>query len=101
THRAVLARRRKGKVLAEQYGVDRRVAEPLQGNDAAIDAGTEGPGCNAGDSGQLDLAAFLDVMLCLPADGEVLHRTGLRISVERAGEITHARDWRHGVAVTH
>src|SRR5262249_55220288 len=86
--RAGLARRRKCKALPDQHAIDVGVAEPLQRNHAAMQAGPHrGLGTEARGLRQLKLAALLDVLQVAAADREALRRTLLAVAVEDAGEI--------------
>src|SRR6266851_8845280 len=86
------AGRHEGEVLAQQDGVDRGVANPLDTNGADMHAGFQRAGAaERRNPGEIDLEPLLEILEGAAADGKILRRAGLTKTVEEAGDIAHAR----------
>src|SRR6266700_5138324 len=101
TSAAALTRRREGEVLPDQDRVDGAVADPLQRDHTAMQAGLQGV-ITAEQHRYLrhvEFAALLEILERAAADRQALLRTGFAEAIEQAGDIAHPRGRRQRVAV--
>src|SRR5712691_3381599 len=89
TGAAAFARRREGEVLPDQDRVDGAVADPLQRDHAAMQAGLQGVVAaeESRHPGHVEFAALLEILQRAAADPQALRRTGFAEAVEYAGDI--------------